>query len=153
MKLKIGFGLFFILITTGTWLTVANWDATAAPVRNFTYDSGLVPLGPDQVLIALLLPAVIDSDALATVRSRKLTYGQTSCPVGPCEFPITSDTLSGPIELSGGEGLTDSLGNTSSARIIFVSNSPNLRFTGHIVNSVTGTTVSTFSWGSCAGCY
>jgi len=138
-------------------LAVSDQKADAQKNKLFIYDSGIVAPGPDQMLIGLLVPAVQDGGPTdnATVRSRKVQYSQTSCTAGPCKHIVTSDTISEPVSLAIGEGMSDVMavtGGSSGIRLVFVSNSPNLRFNGQLVDTTTGAVVSTFSWGTCNGC-
>lgn len=132
-------------------LTISDSTAQAQRNRTYFYDSGVVRLGPGQILIGLLVPALAaPGSGNSTVLVRQMQYSQGSCNGSLCTYSVASETVSNPVSLANGEGASDTIGLAAAAsavRIVFTSDSPNLRVNGQIVDTASGAIVSSFSWG------
>ena len=151
MKRRITVSIALVLSVVFVSLTRSDSTAQAQRNRSYVYDSGIVQLGPNQTLIGLLVPAIAaPGSGNSTIRSRKMQYSQGSCTGSLCKHSVASETISDPVSLAIGEGMSDVCGlaaSSSAVRIVFVSNNPNLRANGQIIDTVSGAVVSSFSWG------
>jgi hypothetical protein len=115
----------------------------------FRFDTGVVRLGPQQILRLAVdwgdgKPDAVD--AADYVLFRRMEYGQETCGSdGVCKLAVTSQTTSNPIRLSPGEAAfyTNSPGGgLLGVRIVALSNRRSVRATATITNIITGETTS-----------
>lgn len=154
MKYKIIFSIALVLSIVLISLMSSDSTAQAQRNRSFLYDSGVVRPGPDQMLIGLLVPSGFQDNQATNVRSRKMQYSQDSCSGSLCKHSVASETVSDPVSLAIGEGMSDTVAlapTSSGARIVFESNNPNLQVIGQVVDVETGAVLSSYSFG-CGAC-
>ena len=122
-------------------LLVSSDSATQAQQRSrlFHWDTGVVSLGPNQVL---RLTGDWDGDGDTTVGFRSIKYGQGVCNGAVCKLPIVDTTTSGPHTLAAGEAISLELVATTYGRGIVTSNRRDVRVTASIINTTTGETTS-----------
>ena len=123
-------------------LSLARYDsATQAQQRDrlFQWDTGVVSLGPNQVL---RLTGDWNGDGDTTVGFREIKYGQGACNGTVCKLIPISTTTSGPHTLANGEAISLELIATTYGRGIVTSNRRNMRVTASIINTTTGETTS-----------
>ena len=123
-------------------LSLASSDsATQAQERGrlFQWDTGVVSLGPNQVL---RITGDWNGDGDTTVGFREIKYGQGACNGTVCKLITISTTTSGPHRLADGEAISLELIATTYGRGIVTSNRRNMRVTASIINTTTGETTS-----------
>ncbi|HEX3184960.1 MAG TPA: hypothetical protein VHQ94_09180 [Pyrinomonadaceae bacterium] len=123
-------------------LSLASSDsATQAQQRSrlFHWDTGVVSLGPNQVL---RITGDWNGDGDTTVGFREIKYGQGACNGTVCKLITISTTTSGPHTLAAGEAISLELVATTYGRGIVTSNRRDMRVTASIINTSTGETTS-----------
>lgn len=100
-------------------LMSSDSTASAARPRIFVADTGLVTLGPNQLLRITVAPAA-GGDSIPTesisFNFTKIRYSQRTCDGGVCKHFVTSQTSPDPITLAPGEAASmDVLGTTNSS--------------------------------------
>lgn len=117
----------------------SNSIAKAAPPLKFNADSGIITLGPNQML-RLTVANGLDT---VSVRFRRIEYGQDGCDtVGVCKHVISSQAASNLITLAPGEGARFDIAGHEGAdvvvRAVVSSNSQDARVTATIIDTTTG---------------
>lgn len=109
----------------------------------FRADTGIVTLGPNQVLRVTATADVDGADFLA-LRFRRMQYSQGLCGPEVCKLGSVTDLILDPITLMSGEGASMDLaqGGFKGVRIVVQSNQRNVQATAMIVNTLTGETTS-----------
>ncbi len=123
-------------------LSLASSDsATQAQQRGklFQWDTGVVSLGPNQVL---RITGDWNGDGDTTVGFREIRYGQGTCTGTVCKLITISTTTSGPHKLADGEAISLEFIATTYGRGIVTSNRRDMRVTASIINTTTGETTS-----------
>lgn len=122
-------------------LSLASSDSPsqAQQRRLFQWDTGVVSLGPNQVL---RLTGDWNGDGDTTVGFREIKYGQGACDGAVCKLITISTTTSGPHKLADGEAISLDLITTTYGRGIVTSNRRDGRVTASIINTTTGETTS-----------
>ena len=123
-------------------LSLASSDSTTQAQqrsRLFHWDTGVVSLGPNQVL---RITGDWNGDGDTTVGFRAIKYGQGTCNGAVCKLITISTTTSGPHTFAGGEAISLELVATTYGRGIVTSNRRDGRVTASIINTTTGETTS-----------
>lgn len=143
MKRKITLTLALALGCVLLSLTSSDSTARAQQRPKFRSDTGIVTLGPNQVLRVTATGDVDGADFLA-LRFRRLQYAQGTCAGGVCKLASVTDLIIDPFILMPGEGASIDLAQDGfkGARILVQSNSRNVKATAMIVNTITGETTS-----------
>lgn len=129
------------LAVSAILLLLASSDSVSQAQQRklFQWDTGVVSLGPNQVL---RLSGDWNGDGDTTVGFRHITYGQGACNGNVCKLVTISTTTSGPHTLAAGEAISLDLIATTYGRGIVSSNRKDVRVTASIVNTLTGDTTS-----------
>jgi len=123
-------------------LLTSNFSVGAQQTRRLvTFDTGVVTLGPNQIL-RLTLTGDFNSDGDVTVGFRGIKYAQGACGGGVCQLTNAGATATGPFTLAAGEAVSLDLVATTYGRGIVSANQKNVRVTASIVNTLTGDTAS-----------
>ena len=122
-------------------LLVSSDSSTHAQLRGrlFHWDTGVVALGPNQVL---RIVGDWNGDGDTTVGFREIKYGQGACNGAVCKLVILSSTTSGPHNVPAGEAISLDLVATTYGRGIVTSNRRDVQVTALIINTLTGETTS-----------
>ena len=123
-------------------LSLASSDSTTQAQqrgRLFRWDTGVVSLGPNQVL---RIVGDWNGDGDTTVGFREIKYGQGTCNGTVCKLITMSTATSGPHSLAAGEAISLELLATTYGRAIVTSNRRDMRVTASIINTTTGETTS-----------
>ena len=123
-------------------LLVVSFDSTTqAQLRGklFHWDTGVVALGPNQVLRIM---GDWDGDGDTTVAFREIKYGQGACQGAVCKLVVIGTTTSGPHNVAAGEAISLELVATTYGRGVVTSNRRDVQMTASIINTLTGETVS-----------
>ncbi len=143
MKRKIT--LTMALVLGSLLLSLASSDSTARAQQQakFRADTGIVTLGPNQVL-RVTATADVDGNDFLAVRFRRIQYTKGTCNGGVCKLGSVTDLIIDPIALMPGETTSMDLSQNGfdGARIMFQANRRNVRATAMIINTVTGETTS-----------
>ena len=119
---------------------VSSDSATQAQQRRlFHWDTGVVSLGPNQVL---RLTGDWNGDGDTTVLFKTIKYGQGACNGAVCKLITLDTTTSGPHTMASGEAISLELVATTYGRGTLTSNRPDMRVTASIINTTTGETTS-----------
>ena len=115
-------------------------SATQARQRSlFQWDTGVVSLGPNQVL---RITGDWNGDGDTTVGFREIKYGQGACNGAVCKLMTIGTTTSGPHTVAAGEAISLELVATTYGRGIVTSNRRDVQVTASIINTTTGETTS-----------
>ena len=122
-------------------LSVVSSDSvTQAQQRKlFQWDTGVVSLGPNQVL---RITGDWNGDGDTTVGFKEIKYEQGACNGNVCKLIIIGTTTSGPLNVVAGEGISLELVATTYGRGIVTSNRRDVQVTASIINTTTGETTS-----------
>jgi hypothetical protein len=124
-------------------LLSTNSSVRSQQVRKIiTFDTGVVTLGPNQVLRLTVASGDFNNDGDTTVGFRGIKYEQGGCGGGVCQLANAGVTATGPYTLAAGEAVSLELVATTYGRGIVSSNRKNVRVTASIINTVTGDTTS-----------
>lgn len=106
-----------IALAVGILLSLTSFAIPAqkeAPARRlFVAETGIVPLGPNQVLRLTCVNRT--GNASTTIRFRRLEYAQGPCNSGVCTYASVTDLILDPLQLMPGEGATLEIPNTGAA--------------------------------------
>jgi hypothetical protein len=106
-------------------------------------DTGVVTLGPSQVLRVTVAAGDVNGDGAISVRFRRIGYTQGACNSdGVCKYALASQATSDVITLMPGEAASLDLVATTFGRGIVLSNSRDVRVTAQIIDSATGNIIA-----------
>lgn len=136
IALAVALGVSVTLLTLAT-----SGSTTRAQQRGrlFHWDTGVVRLGPNQVL---RLTGDWNGDVDTTVGFREIKYGQGNCSGSVCRLITLGTTTSGPHTVAPGEAISFELVATTYGRGIVTSNRRDVQVTASIINTTTGETTS-----------
>ena len=144
MKRSITFTIALAVSVLSLALVSSDSTARAQKQNKATWDTGVVTLGPNQIL--RITVALGDTGTHeAKVRFRRMGYTQGTCEGGVCAHQIASDTTSAPVTLTASEAASvNILGTTYGGgdRGIVLSNSQDVRVTALIIDTATGSVSS-----------
>lgn len=120
-------------------LTASVPGLPAAPPRVFAADTGLITLGPDQ----MLRMTVANGAHTARIGFTRLEYDGGTCEGGSCKHTVSSRTSLDPTFLAPGEAASFQTSGSSGlapriVRGVITSNSHNVNVNALIVSSTTG---------------
>jgi len=143
MKRKLTLTMMLALGSVLVSLMISDSPAHAQQRARFRADTGIVKLGPNQVLRVTATADVDGGDFLA-LRFRRMQYGQGTCAGTVCRLGSVTDLIIDPITLKAGEGASMDLAQDGFAgvRIVVQGSHRNVRATAMIIDTVTGETTS-----------
>lgn len=143
MKRRIALSIVLALSAMLVSLTSSDSTVRAQQQAKFRADTGIVTLGPNQVLRVTATASVDGADFLA-LRFRRIQYGQTGCDGEVCKLGSVTDLIIDPITLMAGEAASMDLaqGGFKGVRIMVQSNRRAVRATAMIINTLTGETTT-----------
>lgn len=143
MKRKITLTIAIVFGSVLVSLMSSDSTSRAQQRAKFRADTGIVTLGPNQVLRVTATADVDGADFLA-LRFRRMQYAQGPCGPEVCKLGSVTDLILDPITLMSGEGASMDLaqGGFKGVRILVQSNQRNVQATAMILNTVTGETTS-----------
>ena len=139
--MKRSIALAVVLAVSVIMLSLASSDSVsqAQQRRLFQWDTGIVSLGPNQVL---RITGDWNGDGDTTVGFREIKYGQGACNGAVCKLITIGTTTSGPHNVAAGEAISLELVATTYGRGIVTSNRRDAQVTASIINTTTGETTS-----------
>lgn len=137
IKLSIALVMSIILVS----LMISNSTVQAQRNQRFSGDTGMLTLGPDQILRMEVIEYQDGDDYF--VRFRQINYDQGTCNNGICKYGIASQSQTGIISLSPGEaavfeGVPDQPIINGRVRMFVESNKP-IKVNAQIIDAPTGT--------------
>lgn len=137
MEHRIGMRLVFSALVLSLCLAATSYGQR----KMFVVDTGMVTLGPNQIL--RISGDGVDQDDAIQVRFRRIQYSQGPCNGGVCKHSISFQITSPPTTLTQGETATiDIPNNAFGVRAAVLSNSPEIRVTAQIIDQTTGAIVA-----------
>jgi hypothetical protein len=123
-------------------LSLVNSDSTARAQKQnkYTWDTGVVTLGPNQILRITVALGETGTHEVVT-RFRSMQYTPGACNGGVCKHTVASQTTSAPVSLTqdGGASMDVVVGaDGNGVRGMVLSNNQNLRVNALIINTITG---------------
>ena len=146
MKRKIILSIALVVSIVLVSLTSSDSTAKAQQQNRFKADTGIVTLGPNQILRIVVDPT--DPSENTFLRFRQMGYMQSTCSGGVCKLAVASQNTSAPITLMPGETATfdipsSFLGGVSVAvRGVVESNNRDVRVNAMIIDNATGEVLS-----------
>ena len=139
MKRKITLSIALILSVILVSLISSDSTVWAQPPQRFAADTGMVTLGPNQVLRVTVATGDLNGDDTVNVRLRWIEYTQGVCNSGGvCKHAIESQNTSTPVTLAPGEVVSfDHIGNFNFLRGVVLSNSRKLRVNAIVFDTST----------------
>jgi hypothetical protein len=102
-------------------------------------DTGIVSLGPNQVLrvtAVFLLPYIEQENIF---RFRRMEYSAGACTSGVCALSVASQTTSAPVTVPpGGAATLEVPGGSAGSRVLLLSAGRGTRMTAQVVDATTG---------------
>jgi len=142
MKDRITFSIALVLSIALVSLMSSDSTANAARPQRYVADTGMIPLGPNQLLRITVAPGAggVVPTGTVTFTIDNVSYAQGTCNGGVCKHFISSQTTSDPITLAPGEAATvdTASGHTAQVRLHFGSVLPNVRVNALIIDAATG---------------
>ncbi|HEX6187012.1 MAG TPA: hypothetical protein VFZ40_02935 [Pyrinomonadaceae bacterium] len=125
-------------------LMSSDSTAQAQPRMRFRADTGVVALGPNQVLRVTVTDSDSDGADFLAVRFRRMQYAQGPCSGGVCKLGSVTDLILDPFGLMAGEAAYIDIpqGGFAAVRGVVQTNRRNVRATATIINTVTGETTT-----------
>lgn len=134
IRLSITLALSIVLLA----LTSSDSRVGAQNQESFFADTGIVTLGPNQILRITLESSTGD----ILIKFRRFAYAQGMCGGdGICKLTVASQTTSNPITLAPGEAASTDItpaANSSGVRGVVLSGSRDIKVNAMIINTVTG---------------
>ena len=123
-----------VLLSVMTFVPTAQGQQRLKPVA----DTGVVPLGPNQILRLTVAAGDVNGDGIE-VRFGKAAYMPLGCNNdGVCKHGLSSQSLSAPVMLNPGEAASIDITNSGPVRGMILSNNQNVRVNAMIVDMTTG---------------
>ena len=143
--LSIALALSVVLLS----LTSSDSTANAARTRRFVADTGMITLGPNQML-RVTVAAATDGFPTENISFNcgRITYSEGTCDSGACKHSISSQTTTDPIRLAPGEAASMDIARTPSSsgvrgKVVLLNASlpgvPTVPLNATIINTDTGT--------------
>jgi hypothetical protein len=133
ITLSIALVLSFVLVS----LTSSDSRVEAQNQIKVVADSGVVTLGPNQILRITVVGA-LDLNDLYVFRVNKQSYAQNTCSSGVCKLAAASQTTTDPITLMPGEAVSIDIPNTAfGVRGVILSNNQKGRVTAVVFDTST----------------
>jgi hypothetical protein len=136
--------LSIALVMSIALVSLMSSDSTANASRpQYVADTGMIPLGPNQLLRITVTPqagGVVPTGSV-TFTVDNVGYGtQGTCNGGVCKHFISSQTTSDPITLAPGEAASvdTASGRLTQLRLHFGSVPPNVQVNAFIIDATTG---------------
>ncbi len=146
MKRRIILSIALTLSVVLALLTNSDSRVAAENPERFIADSGIIPLGSNQVLTVTATgfdPGPLDGKFISF---RQIKYSpQASCSGGVCKLTVSSQTTSAPVSMKTGEAASFTVGpdiQGNQVRIVILSNSRKVRVNVLIIDSATGEVVA-----------
>lgn len=142
-----------MLIALGVFLALMSSDSTASAARSRRYlaDTGLVTLGPNQVLRVTVAPAAGDDGAIPTetisLNFDRYVYSRGACTGPVCKYLVAAQSTM-PVTLAPGETVSIDSGSLNDGRYRLtvicnqVSQSQKVHVNAQIIDTLTGAVVS-----------
>jgi hypothetical protein len=109
--------------------------AQAQAAEGRVADTGIVPLGPGQLLRVTVAST---SRADVRIRLRRLKYAEGACGQGVCALEIASQVTGDPMTLAPGRGFSIDIGTSENLRAIVTTGSRGVRINAYVVDATTG---------------
>jgi len=139
MKRKIILSIALAVSLTILLLTGSDSRVGAQNQIKAIADTGMIKLGPNQILRITAAGKFGAQTEAAIVRFRQMNYMQTDCSGGICKYAVASQTLSEPIALAPGEAASfTGIPGALPVRVIVLTNNRNVRVNASIIDAVTG---------------
>jgi hypothetical protein len=139
MKRRMSISIALVLGVVSLFLMSGGPTVRAAKERVFSIDTGIMTLGPNQVL--RIVTNNKDPEAGYVVRFSQMTYSVTSSS-GTSRYARVSQTTSDPMSVAPGEGFSIDIGTSENLRVVVSSDSPDLQVTAQIIDTTTGNIIA-----------
>jgi hypothetical protein len=137
-RIVLTIGLAITLISLS--LVGSGSSARAQKQNKYVWDTGVVTLGPNQILRITIALGDTGTHEVVT-RFRSVQYTPDACIGGVCKHTVVSQTTSAPVSLTqeGGASMDVLVGEDGNGvRGMVLSNNQNLRVNALIINTLTG---------------
>jgi hypothetical protein len=137
MKRQRLFSIAFTLSLALLPFTSSDSAAQVPPARRVVADTGIITLGPNQILrVTLALSTRAGGEVISDFV--RLAYAEGTCVAGVCTHPVESRIASGPVTLTPGQGASLEIADaTFGARVLVSSDSPDVRVLAEVIDATT----------------
>ena len=144
MKRKITLSIAIALSIALMALIASDSTVNAEPPQRFTFDTGVVTLGANQILQVTAISGQGFGDPIPT-EFRQRNYMPTACDGGVCKYAVSSQTASAPLLLAPNEAAAFTcIPGSVTVRAIVLTNNKNVRVNASIIDSITGKIVTSY---------
>jgi hypothetical protein len=144
MKRKIILSIALVLSLVLVSLIKSNLTVNAEPPQRFTFDTGVITLGANQILTVTAINGQGSGDPIPT-EFRQRNYMPTACDGGVCQYAVSSQTASAPFLLAPNEAAAFTcLPGSVAVRAIVLTNNKNVRVNASIIDALTGRIVTSY---------
>ena len=138
MKRKTTLSLVLVLLSLLGFAPTARGQQ---PRTKVAFDTGIVTLGPNQIL-RITVNGQGGNDTVAA-GFRRMSYSQGTCNNGVCRLPLNDEDQSPVLMLLPGEAASFDIPNTAfGVRGVVLSGSQNVRVTAQIIDTATGNIIA-----------
>ena len=128
-----------ILVSTIISMSTSITVAQTKKQKTFTFDTGILTLGPNQML--RIVTNNNDPDEAYSATVKRMSYLVIS-EQDSVRYRLISQDTSGPILREAAEGFSIDVGTSEAVRVLISSTSPNLRTTVQLVDTTTGNIIA-----------
>jgi hypothetical protein len=136
-RITLSIALVFGVVLVSLMSSVSTVIAQQGGRRSVT-DTGMLTLGPNEVLRITVNPRDGAFSGTIVVRFRRLEYAASNCNGGVCKHVVASQTTSDPITLDRGEAASFDIQNVAfGVRGMVLSSNPNVEVRGIVFDTST----------------
>jgi hypothetical protein len=144
MKRKITLSIAIVLSIALVSLVKSSSTVNAEPPQRFTFDTGVMTLGPNQILQVTAVTGQGFGDPIPTL-FRQRNYMPTACDGGVCKYAVSSQTASDPLLLAPNEAAVFTcIPGSVTVRAIVLTNNKNTQVNASIIDAITGKIVTSY---------
>jgi len=144
MKRKITISIAIALSITLVSLIKLDSTVNAESPQRFTFDTGVVTLGANQILRVTAISGQDSGDPVPT-EFRQRNYMPTACDGGVCQYAVSSQNSSAPVLLAPNEAAAFTcIPGSVTVRAIVLTNNKNAEVNASIIDTLTGKIVTSY---------
>ena len=139
--MKRGMTFLSALVLVAVSISIASSDTSVQAKRErvFSADTGIITLGPHQVL--RIVTDNKDPDGEFVVTFKQMAYLRAATGSGS-RYSVTSQTTFDPITVAPGEGFSIDIGTSEAVRGVVATNGEGVHITGQIIDTTTGNIIA-----------
>ena len=144
MKRKITLSIALAMSIVLGSLIKSDLTVNAEPPQRFTFETGVITLGANQILRVTAVTGQGSGDPIP-VEFRQRNYMPTACNGGVCQYAVSSQTTSAPLLLASNEAAAFTcIPGSVTVRATVLTNNKNLQVNASIIDTITGKIVTSY---------